>query len=71
MCRAAALFLDAQEEQIQFDGSQFVDLSTGTSMSRKELADQGMSGSPGVLRGDCHAQFSSVASAVYGRNGGD
>ena len=45
MCRAAALFLDAQEEQIQFDGSQFVDLSTGTSMSRKELADQGMSGS--------------------------
>lgn len=49
MCRAAALFLDAQEEQIQFDGSQFVDLFTGKSMSRKELADKGMSGSREAL----------------------
>ena len=49
MCRAAALFLDTKEEQIQFDGSQFVDLSTGKSISRKELADKGMSGSQEAL----------------------
>mgnify|MGYP002230121847 CR=1 FL=1 len=44
MCRAAALFLDTKEEQIQFDGSQFVDLSTGNRY-RERAGGQRMSGS--------------------------
>lgn len=45
LCSLAAKVLEAQEEQVEFDGKVFKDLSSGKSVDRKELADRFMSGS--------------------------